>query len=94
MSMPPRHPIDMSGEDTRTQLALLGEQIRNMKHELIGAEQETQQELGKLEALLERYLLKAEFWAHFSPVRMLVYGIAGIMLMAVITAIVTAVVHR
>ena len=48
----------------------------------------------RLDKTLETYITRIEFMAHFWPVRALVYGMAGLLLGAVLTAVVAIVLKR
>ena len=62
---------------TASSVARLEERLRNA---LI--------KLDQLETLLDKYLTRIEFMAHFWPVRALVYGMAALLLSSVLAAIV------
>ena len=69
--------------NTVSDIARLDERLRNVKVEI-----------QQLEALLERYLTRIEFMAHFWPVRALVYGMAALLLSSVLAAVIAVVIVK
>jgi tetrahydromethanopterin S-methyltransferase subunit G len=92
MPPPPRKPYD-DDDDEDTRRAMIAHATRRQDERLDDVRktlEKLDERFEKLDARFERYITRDAF----RPVEMLVYGVAGALLLALVGAIVNLVIHK